>query len=113
MVVDRTGMTFFLDKVKFKNNLEVLDGEATRYIPLELIKRIVIDPSQTFFRDDKIYYFSVVELVDGTQIKPRKSTNQDVTKAFVCIDNLLEGQDINGKIKLPLEDVNIIQISKQ
>lgn len=112
MLVDRTGMTFFVEKVKLEGNLEVIDGESTRKIPLEAISRIVIDPSQTFFRQDKLYYFSVVELLDGTQIKPRQN-GREVTKSFVCINNKVRGKTPNGKLELPLEDVNVLQISKK
>jgi|GEM_PF-1629418 len=112
MVVDRTGMTFFVDKVKLEMDLEVIDGEATRHLPIKQISRIVIDPTQTYFRNDKLYYFSLVELIDGTQIKPREN-GREITKSFVCIENNVWGKGTNGIIEMPLENINIIQLNKK
>ena len=113
VVVDRMGMTFNLRKVKLEqgSEIEILDGEAIRKVPLERILKLVLDPSKTFYRDDKLYYHAVVELVDGTIIKPRKSEG-DVTKSFVNIHNKVMGKASSGKVLIPLEDVNIISQTK-
>jgi hypothetical protein len=109
VIVDRTGMTFNLDNVQLKENeyLEILDGEALREIPLKLVAKLVLDPSKTFYRDDKLYYHSVIELLDGTKIKPRKSGNE-TTKSFVNIHNTIIGKGKTGYVQIPLEDINVI-----
>ncbi|MFC1585040.1 hypothetical protein ACFL5V_05800 [Fibrobacterota bacterium] len=113
VVVDRMGMTFNLTRVKLEHGdfVEILDGEAIRIVPLQRIEKIVLDPSKTYYRDDKLYYHAVVELIDGTMIKPRKSGGK-VTKSFVNIHNTVIGQGNSGEILIPLEDVNVLSQSK-
>ncbi|MBF0432380.1 MAG: hypothetical protein HQK83_13930 [Fibrobacteria bacterium] len=110
VIVDRTGMTFQVQDIKLKDgkSIEILDGEAVRYIPIKSISKLVLDPSQTFFKDGKLYYHANILLTDGTQIKPRISSN-DTTKSFVHIQNTILGKDENGDISIPLQDVNIFR----
>jgi len=109
VVVDRVGMTFSLSKVKLVNgnNIEILDGEAIRTVPLARILKLILDPSKTHYRDNKLYYHAIVEFVDGTTIKPRKTEGQ-ITKSFVNIHNSLSGKGSSGSVSIPLEDVNVI-----
>ena len=113
VVVDRTGMTFNLNKVKLTkgNKVEILDGEAIRHIPLKKIEKLIIDPSKTHYHDDKLYYHTEVQLLDGVIIKPRKAAGT-VTKSFVSIHNVIIGHTESGQVKIPLEDVNVISQAK-
>ncbi len=109
VVVDQSGMTFHLEKTKLKNGMEIeiLDGEAVRKVHLKYIKKIVIDPTTTHYKDNKLYYHAKIELNDGTEIKPIKTEGKP-TKSFVSIHNVIIGQAKSGQVTIPFENINVI-----
>jgi len=112
IVVDESGMTFNLRKTRLKGDqyIEILDGEAVRMVPLKKILKLVLDPSTTHYKNNKLYYHASVELVDGTEIKPRIS-GQTTTKSFVNIHNIIVGRGPSGEVTIPLQNINILSKS--
>lgn len=108
-VVDLSGMTFNLKNVHMTggDEFEVLDGEALRVIPMKRVAKIVLDPSKTYYRNNQLFYYAYLELLDGTKIKPRQSGGE-TTKSYVNIRNTITGMAPNGYVELPLENVNVI-----
>jgi len=112
VIVDESGMTFNLRKTKLTGDqyIEILDGEAVRLVPLKKILKLVLDPTTTHFRDNKLYYHASIELTDGTEIKPRIN-GENTTKSFVNIDNVIAGRGTSGKVTIPLQNINILSQS--
>ena len=113
IVIDRKGTTFELKKVELERgeNIEVIDSEALRYVPLDDIKKLVLDPSQTHYENSKLFYLAVIELNDGTIIQPVKTDNE-ITNSFVNVDNKLVGKGSSGTIVISFEDINVINQSE-
>ena len=113
VIVDESGMTFSLSRTRLKgsNKIEILDGEAVRYIPLSKIQKLVLDPTTTHYKNNKLYYHAQIDLIDGTEIKPR-IVGATTTKSFVNIDNVIIGRASSGTVTIPLQNINVISIAE-
>jgi len=112
VIVDESGMTFNLEKTRLAKEkyIEILDGQAVRMVPLKKIRKLVLDPSKTHYKNSKLYYHASIELIDGTKIKPRIN-GSTTTKSFVNIDNIIIGKGPSGSVTIPLQNINIISNS--
>lgn len=88
-------------------DLNVLDGNAVREIPLKKIKTLRIQSDITTIHNRKLYGRAEIVFSNGDMIGSFKDRQ---AKVFVCVDHYLCGEAGDGEYRILLNDVSRLEI---
>ncbi len=108
-VTDFNKLTTFVSKLHLPEagDLNVLDGNAVREIPLKKIKTLRIQSDITTIHDRKLYGRAEIVFSNGDMIGSFKDRQ---AKVFVCVDHYLCGEAGDGEYRILLNDVSKLEI---
>ena len=100
-------------KLKLKpmrRKILIVHGGATRIIKLKNIDKIALYPHGSKSVGGQLYYQAEVTLDDGTKIGFSDPAKGKPADAFMCIDGELRGRTEDGKYRITLDNVSVIEI---
>ncbi len=97
-------------KLSERGGLKVLDGSLERDIKLKDIKTIHIqsDESKTFNRE--LFCLAKIVFKDGTTIGSFNDAKGQKAKAYIGVNDILQGKKTKDRFRIPLIDVLKIEI---
>lgn len=112
-VIDRSDTKTVLRRIRLEGegNLKVLLGGALRSIPLEEIRMIKMDPSESIVYDREMYYAAQVILRDGSVLSESGVVSSYQRQCYCCIRNILAGSKRRGeRYRIPLDKIVQIKV---
>ena len=112
-VADFSGNRIEVRRVKLspeKDEITVLQGNATRSIRVKDIDLLSIYPQVTRTHSGKLFYQAEVILQDGTKIGFSDPGIGKPADSYICIDGELQGEVEGGKYRISFDNIGEVEI---